>query len=186
MCHTLLIPQLPLGKRYLSLVGELDVYETPLGGDCKLVQRVRRVFDLETEVLPDEPPDYITFKSSSELDQAVRACIGPIEAYTDERTLDDGRQLYIMIPPVTVPPIGLAFDALAEVDGRLLPLGPCSFSSQEAQMGKSLVTTLTGASPRTITVILKSSKDTAMLTVDLFEIWEGELRFEDVEVGRPP
>ncbi|HUU99085.1 MAG TPA: hypothetical protein VM487_25405 [Phycisphaerae bacterium] len=190
MYGTLQLPDLPVGKHRPVLIAELEVYEgqenEPRATRIALTPKARKEFRLETEVMAQEPRDYITLKRSPGLDAAVRACIGPIEAYADDRARADRRLLYVIVPPVTVPPMGLAFDAFAEIDGQLLPLGPCTFSPREGRMGRSLVATLTGASPRSITVILKSSKDAAMWTVDLFEIWDGELRFEDVEVGTPP
>jgi hypothetical protein len=36
-----------------------------------------------------------------------------------------------------------------------------------------------------VDVILRSSPDTARSTVDIFEIWQGELIFQDVDVGYP-
>ena len=190
MYGTLQLPDLPVGKHRPVLIAELEVYE---GQDHELraawgpvLLKTRTEFELETQVMAQQPRDYVTLKRSPGLDAAVRACIGPIEAYADDRARADRRLLQVIVPLVTVPKMGLAFDAFAEIDGQLLPLGPCTFSPQEGQMGKSLVATLTGASPRSITLILKGSKDAAMLTVDLFEIWDGELRFEDVEVGTPP
>ena len=190
MYPTLQLPDLPVGKHRPVLIAELEVYEgqehEPRATRIALTPKARKEFRLETEAMAQEPRDYITLKRSPGLDAAVRACIGQIEAYVDDRARADRRLLQVIVPLVTVPKMGLAFDAFAEIDGQLLPLGPCTFSPQEGQMGKSLVATLTGASPRSITLILKGSKDAAMLTVDLFEIWDGELRFEDVEVGTPP
>jgi hypothetical protein len=39
-----------------------------------------------------------------------------------------------------------------------------------------------GEVPSQITLILQSSKQAALRTADLYEIWDGELRFEGVKV----
>jgi hypothetical protein len=50
--------------------------------------------------------------------------------------------------------------------------------------GTGLSVDFEGEAPERITIILRSSKEVALRTPDLYEIWDGELRFEDLKVHR--
>ncbi len=80
-------------------------------------------------------------------------------------------------------PIGVAFDVIALVDGTEYQLGHVS-----RKQGPGINTGFTGALPDlegdTIDILLRANRDIAKRSIDIYEIWDGELLFENVKVQR--
>lgn len=78
-------------------------------------------------------------------------------------------------------PVGVAFDVIAEVDTQSLNLGAMTFSRSEWHT-EVYSWSLPSAVPlgEEWSLVLRTSVAAAETTLDLFEIWDGELRFDPV------
>jgi len=188
MCGTYWLSDLPVGKHEPLVITEFTVYEGdyrsgPLSADDVAVHQVRREFRLKTVVFPEQPPGYITFTKSADIDQAVRSSVGPVTVGLDSRSLPGTQLLHVRVGLSAVPPLGLAFEVtVLDADGHRLRGAPCAFSPAEGRVGRSLTVDFRGKAPAAVTVILRPNEAAARRTADLFEIWDGELRFENVAV----
>ena len=158
--------------------------------DSSVVYTGQRTIVGEIEVLAEEPPDLFKQTHSPELDQAIVDCLALSEfewvrngagSEAESTTCLDGT-LWFTSPL----PIGVALEAYAEFGDRRIEasngITVSSGGSADSKRSTSLRFEFDGRPPRRITVILRSSKAKALRTTDLYEIWDGELLFEDVEV----
>jgi hypothetical protein len=139
----------------------------------------RRVLKALVEVLNEESPDLLQMRHSPELDAAVansvqlRPMVVVLTPTPPELALFE---LKWEAMPWDTLPIGLAFDVFAKFSDTVVSLGQrCSSAGQ-------VVVSLTYPRklPERITIIMRASKAAALASPDLFEIWDGELRFEDI------
>lgn len=134
------------------------------------------------EVLAEAPPDYIKHRHSRELDAAVLdgVRVTDIRVFFFSRNRDK-MQLSVHFDPRR--PIGLAFEVFGEFDGRTVSFGFTSVSPS-TKIGSSsfLEAAFDGEAPESMDIVLRASDEAATQTVDLFEIWDGALRFDDVTV----
>jgi len=149
----------------------------------------RRMVTGDVEIIPEESGDPVKLTHSEELDAAVALAVGASEFLADpENEAGNGPSTnWVIRLSLHHPlPIGLAFRASAEFDGQQViapgaitqsPGGNASTSSS-----KIVVFAPTDAQPQSVTLILRSSKPAALRTPDLYEIWDGELRFENIPV----
>lgn len=141
------------------------------------------------EVLATEPADYIATVSSLEFDQALATAV-ELSMCRYQPGQGPSRDENILTGLISVDghlPIGLACDVEFEFDGRSWPAGKV-VSSKGKSMGTghtvSLEIRLPDEVPDTVNIVLRASKAQAAGTVDLFEIWAGEIRFDNVRVQR--
>jgi hypothetical protein len=146
----------------------------------------------EIEVLTGEPPDLFKLTHSPELDDAITTRLRLAEFAAEEQTGWGGearRRLQGMLWFDGPLPIGVAFEAFAEIGDQRIQSDRPIIESPGGVAGSSHGVGVSfdydGDAPETINVTLRGSKPAAMRTVDLYEIWDGELRFEDVEVVPP-
>ena len=80
-------------------------------------------------------------------------------------------------------PIAIAFDVFIRAGEQELKLGTISLPKKEQMgfgVGQQIVKKL--GRPKELTVILRTSDHAARRSVDLYEIWDGELVFKDFPV----
>jgi len=167
-----------------------DPASTGWSWDGTCLHRGKRTVTGEIEVLPEEPPGLFKLTHSPELDEAIATRLRLSEFSAEEQHgwgREARRRLQGMLWFPGPLPIGVAFEAFAEIgDQRIRSNWPIIESLDRAAGGPHGVGVsfdYDGDTPGTITVILGSSKAAAMRTPDLYEIWDGELRFENVEVA---
>ena len=141
----------------------------------------------EVEVLVEEPPDLLKMTHSEELDRAVAAVMLLSEFRAGQKNGRPGppgesaMRVWLSFPHSR--PIGLAFDVFAQFDNQRVNLRQVTASTDRwGAVGRGFSLRHAGEIPSHITFVLRSSKAAALLTADLFEIWDGELWFEDIEV----
>lgn len=160
------------------------------GGTC--LCRAKRTVTGEIEVLTEEPPDLFKLAHSPELDHAItsRLCLSQ---FSTEEPHAWGREARYTLQGMLwfdgTLPIGVAFEAFAQInDQRIQSNWPVIESAGDVpgtSHGVGVSFPYDGDPPETINVTLRSSKAAAMRTPDLYEIWDGELRFENIEVAPP-
>jgi hypothetical protein len=141
-----------------------------------------KVFSLTgtTEVLPTEPPGFITLINAPELTAPITAaikaefCIFQVKFNSIEAMID-----------VDNAPVDLAFDVILRVGGKETSLNPIHVkkgaTNNWAASGK-----YTDPPPQKADIVLRSSPAAARKTVDMTSIWNGEIVFKDVPVGTMP
>lgn len=138
----------------------------------------RRTIKGTVEIVAEEPADLFKMTHSPELDQAVAGRVSVSEVYV----LPADRELRGRVICPGPHPIGLAFDVYAEFAGKRVHLAQF-MESKDWGIGRcGFSFPIPECVPETITIILRSSKDIALPTPDLYELWDGELWFEGVEV----
>lgn len=156
--------------------------------EAKLLRTIPRTLTAQTTALEEEPPAYITLRRSPDLDAVIERSVRPRDVLID-RGSKEGMP-HVLVCDIEVDaklPIGLAFDVRAEFGEQSLRMGLISVSpALNTQHRWRVCGNLPGQSPDTVNLILKASKEAAARSVDLFEIWGGELRFEDVEIEGLP
>jgi hypothetical protein len=86
-------------------------------------------------------------------------------------------------------PVGIGFEVIALANGKEIKLGTIASARMDTSYTRSWL--LPGADlwsfdADQITPILRTSREAAMETVDCFEVWNGELRFDPIPVERDP
>ena len=178
-----------VGKHELAVDVEVTVYGQSSDRQKGVPPLHRRLETLTApvEVLAEEPSDYIKRVSSPELDAAVASLVSIRHLEASRSRSETGQatfSLMVCFQPGLL--AGLAFDVLVEVSGQEHVLGTATCSGVRAGVSESQVH-VSGAVPvdlpKEVTIRLRSSTDAAERTVDLFEIWDGELRFENIPVS---
>lgn len=125
------------------------------------------------ELLAAEPSDYVKLIDDPSQKPALQDAIQPKDLRPTRR--ENGVEFKVECKSV---PVGIAFELLARVDGTERRIGSLHLAKGESSnwhmSGHDL--------PRhgSFDLILRSSKKVAMETVDLFEIWQGELVFPNL------
>ncbi|GMU22392.1 MAG: hypothetical protein AMXMBFR13_24780 [Phycisphaerae bacterium] len=134
------------------------------------------------EVLPTEPDNYIALIKNPSLTAQVRASTTLDEFRIESQrrkekpTLRMKGKIHFKSLPVSV-----AFDVFARTNGHEYPLG--TVRCIKGGSTSYPVSPAWNAGPITqCDVIIRSNPQIARKTVDLFEIWDGELVYEDVPV----
>lgn len=150
----------------------------------------QRSATLETvvEVFAEEPADYITLLSSPELNAQIASLVSiPVVEgrYRPGFGALDGAAVEIEFQPGL--PIDVAFEAFVEVDGQWYAVGTVA-----ARQGNTNVVTvraqskLTPPLPSRVAVRLEGTTRAAERTLDMNEVWGGELEFTNVRAQPVP
>ncbi len=154
-------------------LSEFQVTGTPL-------HRAKKTFTVPVEVLSERPPDYVRLVSSPELDADVQNCVSIRNVHATMDSTETRRTLLSFT--VHAGPncrTGLAFEVLVRYDGNEVQVGTVTASKDApAEVDHLCSGMLPAGVPATLEIILRSSPAAAERTVDLFEIWGGELQFE--------
>ena len=160
----------------------LRIYEGTVGTreeDRVLLYEEERSLKTEFELLDEEPEGYIQMVENPTLKQQLQNCITP------ERFAFRGRpnKLHGYMESKKVP-VNVAFEVLASIGRKEYRL-----SSLQVLQGQS-TTWHFGAyadipPAESCTVILRSNEKGARRTVDMFDIWDGELVYENIPIKLP-
>ena len=129
-------------------------------------------------VLPDAPPDFIKLVRDKPTPEELQNLIRVRSAVL----VPDAEYLNLNLECAPLP-IGIAFDVFIRIGDQELKLGTMSLSNKKQMgfsMGEAIVKKF--GRPKVLTVILRTSDHAARRSVDLYEIWDGELVFEDFPV----
>lgn len=144
----------------------------------------------EIEVFAEERPEMFSAVYSPALDRAVRNAISATDFWIERGAGSLGAHGSLMVQVWLKDPLptGIAFDVYVAIDGREIEAESSVTGypggSAGTSQGAYLTSAYDGDPPDTATLILRSSKAVTLRTPDLFEIWDGELRFENIPVGK--
>jgi len=147
-------------------------------------------FEYQVEVLENETPDYIRFISDPTQKADLLASIRPYLV-----TYEPNRHLWLAVEfEFDNVPVNVAFDVIARIGEKEFEVD--DFHARQGESGsrftrywetvapvserRHLPEGYTGPSFDVCDIILRSSKRAARASVDLFEIWDGELIYQDV------
>ncbi len=167
------------GRHKLGVSVAVRTFNGPFGEPEASVLCHEQTYTLEgaVNVLEHEPLDYIKTIRDPDLTDTLKECIVPEDFHLD---LERQRGLQGTVK-IQAPPVNIAFEVFVRIDGEELRLGTIHKAKGEStdwRVGRAH----TGPPFTSCDVILRSSKDVARRSVDLFEIWEGELVYDDVPV----
>jgi hypothetical protein len=177
----------PPGRHTIRVTARVSVFReryTPLEPTEMPLHQLDLPLTAEVEVLAAAPPDYIRLIKDDALAQRLNAAI----------TADSFWLLTLFNPVADVSgeldvkkvPVNIAFDAFARVDGKLYPMGSIALAKggSKSFIVRTDAPAVTAATE--IDVVLRTSERAARQTVDLLEVWDGELVFPGVTVRRLP
>ena len=170
------------GKHELGVEVTGQLLQGSSGGGKVLHEKVM-MLKAGFEVFEQEPSGYMRLVRDPAMADELRACIEPADlTYGQHGSKDINGQIRI-----TAPPIGVAFDVFARIGEREYSMGGVS-KAKGASTHSHVHTGWEDAPPTSCDIILRSSAKVARRTVDLFEIWEGELVYQNVPIrdARPP
>jgi len=179
-----LLPQLEDGPQTLRVTWRVDEW---LNGDRELkpiaAGTCAGTCEAKFELLPADRPS-VAIRRDPALADAVRQSLS---ARIFPRSVDgDKEQLTFQISVSGLLPVGIGFDVYARVNGKETKIG--EFASPAGDKGTG-VTHQLGAnipdfSADRDALVLKSNPDAAITTVDVFEIWDGEVVLSDIRDDR--
>jgi hypothetical protein len=159
-------------------------------GDGSELYSAKRTLTGEVKVLAEEPPHLFTLTHSPELDRYVAAAVRATDFCPESATWVGGRAqpgLSVQVWFSEPLPIDLAFVAYAEFGNQRLEAERPIVVSAGGRPGSSHGISVTFAHPyelpEAVTLILCASKSVALRTPDMYQIWGGELVFENIRVS---
>jgi hypothetical protein len=151
-----------------------------LGSPTEPLRTRTIVVTQRVHVHAQEPPDLFRAVSSPSLDAAVRAAL-------KVETMIQSDRLYIWIRRESETPVSLAFDVTCGIGDDLSHTWSVVFPNQpwgtNRGEGHGYPLELSPLLPSTLTVVMRSSRKAAEETTNVFEIWDGEIRFENVPIA---
>lgn len=190
-----------IGKQPLRIACRvvLEPEDAPFGGSNRDVARKSREIQIaaEIEVLSKDAPDPVEWVSSPELDSQVRAAFsGGANAAIDRIVggpgdFGEGGSYRIEVDPFRRSmrggplPVACTFEIIVVLDdGTEHHAGSaiCNAGRSRTYFGGEHIRS---PEPSTVDVILRSDKAIARETMDVFKIWQGEIRIDDVKVKDP-
>ena len=176
------IPGVTVDDPHAALVADVALFADGADPHDPPMRQFTKRFEFRPEMFPTEPPDYFKIRRSPDLDATVRSIIGGITPTLERWGSAENPPLRVKVDFSSPPPIGLAFEVVVEYGDETVRLGTFTVAPADDDLEKAVLAELPTPPPDTVTIILRSSKKVALLTVDLFEIWGGELRFDDLPV----
>lgn len=127
-------------------------------------------------VLPEAQPGHVRLLNQPELLPQMRAALRATQV--ERRSSGE----YAIMLDLRNAPANAAFEVFARIDGREYPIGTMALAKGK-QMGFHLAAdSIKGIDAKRMDFILRGSEKVARRTVDLDEIWSGEIVLEGIEV----
>jgi hypothetical protein len=168
------------GQHRLSLTVQVELWDNALGlqQNAPLLHRGELLVESDFEVLATEPADYIKLIDDPPQRAALQDAIR-LENVRSSTFMDGQTQLGLRSRNV---PINVAFELLARAAGREQHIGTMHMA--RGKPSAWVVSFQLSPPDSRFDLILRTSKQVAMETVDLFEIWRGELVYPDLRVEK--
>lgn len=139
----------------------------------------------ELSILPSDAPDSVRLVDDPALAEGFRQAIVISAADRWRGGRPKPGMVYADIAVVRSPPMDGAFQVIALVGEREIDAG--TFTVKKAgRKGPAFSRRLGPIRAESFVPILRTSLEAARETPDIFKIWDGELRFEAVELPKPP
>ena len=178
------VPCTQPGEHELEVICDVQVYDGGTFGDANqrrpALQEDRKLTGRVT-VLPVAPADYIKLIVTPGLTQQLQVSLAPRDFAYDK----SGKGQLEGKISINNCPVNIAVEVIARYGGKEYPLNPITSvqgNSTDYVVGS---TRRVDRPPPTMDIILRASQKTARQSVELFEIWDGELIFSNVPVISP-
>ncbi|HMB95693.1 MAG TPA: hypothetical protein VKK61_06605 [Tepidisphaeraceae bacterium] len=167
-----------VGQHRLEVICRIELrngqFDSP---NSTLVYKEDRALSADFQVVPESPADYIKFIEDPQSDAAIHSAIVPSDI---QFHVGQSKSLHCNIGLKSLP-YNVALDVFARFNGHEKLVG-----SVYGNAGSGTVYSINGAMdedvPATIDLILRSSEKAASNTVDLTQIWNGELIYPNLPV----
>lgn len=170
-----------LGRHTVTVSVPLKVYATRHAGKSVLLRLCHQAdvsLSATFEVVPADGPSPVKLIKNPSLQTEMHDAI---EFVSLRPHPDDPDQLIYEIAFKGLP-VNVAFDMIARIDGEEHPLATLTMREGAGMRYQAEA----DVPPKdTFDLILRSNEQVARKTIDLFEIWDGELVYESVFVERP-
>jgi hypothetical protein len=166
------------GPQTLRLVCEVQIVRSNPGDQPESAPLRREISAAApVEVLDPAAAPSVTLLTDPALKNKLVACFRPDDFHYDSETESLTGVFHAGELPVSV-----AFEAFARIDHKEHPIGRIFGRQGEIKTPRYCRCTCPPPGEATIDLILRSSPQVARSTLDLFEIWNGELIFDNVPV----
>jgi len=166
------------GRHTLGAVYDVEFYHGPIKKKKKsqFCHKVTISKEASFEVLESEPPDYIKKVNDPSIKEELLNDIEPRPI-----TLKKGH-LLLQVTEYP-PPINVAFNVYALIKGKEYYAGyTVSRKRDSGTSDAHFGGVYTGPTVESCDLIFRSSKEAAKKTIDIFEIWDGELIYKNVPI----
>ena len=171
------------GQHKVGEVIQVQILNGPFGDRraSTLVRKYDVPWEGVTQALASGPADDLKHVRGAEVDAAIRNTIKPYTLWLSEPGKEMRLDLTLSVAPR---PVGVAADVFVRTGGREYKIGTLHVAAgdhtdqgrlREWHAGEERPAPFTSCD-----VILRSSDEVARESVDLFEIWAGELVYKDV------
>jgi hypothetical protein len=153
-------------------------YRSDEANKQKPIWRGEFIHHAKVKVLTEPTGEFMKLVDAPELAEEIKGNIR-IEKFT----LDPARSRYHFTFQTTGPPMNAAFEMLVSMDGKEYPLGNLTMP----RSGHSVYNIHIGAfpsqvKPQRVDLIFRTDRRLAEKTVDMVEVWKGELVLKDVSI----
>lgn len=180
-----LLPPAKPGRHTLRLNATLKIYAAPAGDQTNLYYQEPVSLEKEFEIFDIEPADYIKITNDDYLSSRSQDCIEPdFFIWHNLPHLYFGPEsetTFYYSFDVCALGVNCAFGVYARPDGgEEVYLGPLTIKK-----GSVYCLNYWQDAPKftKLDMILRSNQARARETIDLYDVWEGELVFEDIFIG---
>jgi hypothetical protein len=179
------------GKHKLTVIPEVILYSGSNFDPKTSTALSRRQVPLNVpfEVLTSEPPDYVRFIKDPSLAPGLRASITPTELRLGKPSDTRKGRRYELEGrmEIVAPPVDIAFDVVARIDGRTYRMGSVHLLRGESTNSYLGCEEVVRPKPDAkADIIFRSNRKVIRETVDQFSLWEGELIYKDLPVEMAP
>jgi hypothetical protein len=163
------------GEYPLEAHVRVSIFHAPLGGNAPPVWSKDLTLKSTLKVVPKKPTEMVKLVDRPELADQIRKSIR-IDRFT--KNPDGSYELGLNIEK---PPINVAFSVFARAGGKEFRMGDIA-ADTSANMGTSMLPSGFDIPAGKVQLIFRSDPAVARKTVDLHEIWKGEIIIDNVEL----
>jgi hypothetical protein len=169
-------PGQPPGEYALEANIKVEIFHAPLGSAVQPVWSKDLTLKSTLKVVAQKADEMVNLIDQPELAQQIKKSLR-IDKFEKQ---PDGS--YEMSLDIDKPPMNVAFSVFVRSGGKEFRMGDFATDSR-TNLGTSLHPYNIGQiAPGKVTIIFRSDPAVARKTIDLVEIWKGEILLEDVEL----
>jgi hypothetical protein len=166
----------PPGEYPVEAHTRVEIFHAPLGSPTPPVWSKDIALKTTLKVVPQSPSEMVKLTDKPELAQQIKKSLR-IDKF---KKRPDGT--YEMSVDIQTPPMDVAFSVFARAGEKEIRVGEIA-TDAKTTLGTSMNPSNIGDIPvGKVSVIFRSDPSVARKTIDLVEIWKGEILLEDVEL----
>ncbi|HEV8606427.1 MAG TPA: hypothetical protein VGQ99_13725 [Tepidisphaeraceae bacterium] len=166
----------PAGQYPVEAQALVEIFHAPNTGTAAPLWSRELTLKTTLKVVSQSPDDMVSLADRPQLAEQIRRSI-KIERFTRQ---PDGS--YEMSIHIEKPPIDAAFSVFARAAGKEFRLGDIAVDTKTTMTSFLHPSNIGEIPPGKVVVILRSDAGIARKTIELVEIWKGEIVLDDVEL----